>query len=145
MPRGQLLPVGQQPLARMHAIDLVDHGDHAGVPHRAMRWSASLILIGPLERLDHEQHQIGIAHRGGGGAIHGAVERALLAQVQARGVDEGDLRLGQLQQADHPMARGLRARRDDAELLPDQGIQQRGLADIRAAGQRDKAAAKMLS
>src|SRR6185437_15336326 len=46
--------------------------------------------------------------------------------VQSRRIDEGDLCIGQVFQTDQAMARGLRPRRDDAQLVSDQCIEQRG-------------------
>ena len=51
----------------------------------------------------------------------------------------------QVHQAQHPMPGGLRLGADDGHLVPDQCIEQRGLADIGAADQRGKAAAVLRS
>ncbi len=75
------------------------------------------------------------------GAVHVAVHRARLLRVDARQVDEHDLHPGLVQHAVDARARRLRLRADDADLLPDQRVQQRGLADVRTARERGKAAA----
>ena len=78
----------------------------------------------------------------GGRAVHGAIERALLAEMQARRVDESDLHAGPIEHAEHAMARGLRARRDDGKLFADQRVEQRRLADVGAADERGETGAE---
>ena len=93
-------------------------------------------------RLDHEHDEIRIGERRGGGAIHGAIERALFAEMQPGRIDEGDLHAGTIEHAEHAMARGLRPRGDDGEFLADERIEQRRLADVGTADQRGETRAK---
>ena len=113
--------VGQQSLARPHAIDLVDDDDR-----RPFRLHDALerhrILVGPLQCFDHEHRQVGIAERGAGGPVHGAVQCALRTDVHAGRIDEGDLPVRRFADAQHAMAGGLRSRGDDAELLSEQAF-----------------------
>jgi len=53
--------------------------------------------------------------------------------VDAWRVHKHDLRVGAVQDAQDSAARGLRARRDDAHLAPDEVVDQRAFADIRLA------------
>src|SRR5439155_25695777 len=53
-------------------------------------------------------------------------------------VDEDDLRARKILDARDPVARRLGARRDDRELLAHQAVQERRLARIRTADQRDE-------
>ena len=57
--------------------------------------------------------------------------------VDAGRVDEDDLRLGQRPDADDAVPRRLRLRRDDRDLRADERVQQRRLADVRPADDRD--------
>ncbi len=53
--------------------------------------------------------------------------------VEARGVDEDQLAVFAGDDTAHRVARGLRLRRGDGDLLPDQRVRERGLACVRAA------------
>ena len=72
---------------------------------------------------------------------HEPVQRALRAPRVTRRVDEDGLIGAAVQHAEHALARRVRLVRDDADLLADQRVQQRGLADVRPADDRDEAAA----
>jgi hypothetical protein len=100
------------------------------------------VFLAEAQRLHHEYHEVRVGQRRGGGAVHGPVQGTALAEMQSRRVDEGQLHAGPVEHAEHAMARGLRARRDDRHLLADQSIDQRRLADIGTADQRGESRAK---
>src|SRR3546814_15951703 len=56
-------------------------------------------------------------------------------------VDQQQLAFGEGRDAQQPVARGLRTVGDDADLGPDQGVDQGGLADVGAADDGDVAGA----
>src|SRR3546814_5198731 len=56
-------------------------------------------------------------------------------------VDQQQLAFGEGGDAQQPVARGLRTVGDDADLGPDQGVDQGGLADVGAADDGDVAGA----
>ena len=92
--------------------------------------------------LDHEHdHHVDIGHRA---TWHGLVERTVqriaVPGLEARRVDEDELGRPDRAQAGDAVARGLRLARGDADLLPDQGVEQRGLADVGLADDGDIAA-----
>ena len=122
-------------------VDLVDDGDRLAA-RIADALEHGLVFLVEAQRLDHEHDQVRIGQRGGGGAVHGAIERALLAEVQAGRVDEGDLHAGPVEHAEDAMARGLRPRGDDGEFLADERIEQRRLADVGTADERGEAGAE---
>ncbi len=62
-----------------------------------------------------------------------------LGIVNARRVDEDDLRGFAGENAQDAIARGLRLGRDDGNLLAQQRVQQRGLAHVRLADNGDEA------
>ena len=99
------------------------------------------VLIAETQRLDDEQDQVRVQRSGRGRAVHRPVQRASLLAMQPGRVDEGNLRLGQVHQAQHAVPRGLRSWRDDGKLLAGERIEQRRLADIRATDQRRESAA----
>ena len=74
----------------IHLVDLVDDGDRLAA-RIADALQDGLVFLVEAQRLDHEHHEVRIGERRGRGAVHGAIERALLAEMQARRVDEGDL------------------------------------------------------
>jgi hypothetical protein len=102
----------------------------------------STLLVGRREAagLDHEQDQVDVAHR----ALHGLVERLVqrvgVQGLEARRVDEHELRGAQRAHAGDAVARGLRLARGDADLLADQRIEQRRLAHVGLADDGDQAA-----
>src|SRR5687768_3277785 len=58
-----------------------------------------------------------------------------------RRIDEHGLIGAAIQHPEHALTRGMGLVRDNADLLADQRIQQRGFADVRAADDRNEAAA----
>ena len=138
--RREVLDERQQPLLGVRAVDLVDQQDDRQAD--ALQFvEHALVLVGPAQRLDHEQVHVDVRQRRDRRAVHVAVHRARLLRVDARQVDEHDLHARLVQHAQDARARGLRLRAHDADLLPDQRVQQRGLAHVRPSGQRGKAAA----
>ena len=77
-----------------------------------------------------------------GGRHHGAVEPPLRREDAGR-VDQDDLRVVLDHDAADQRARGLHLARDDRDLGADQRVDQRRLADIGRADQRDEAAARV--
>ncbi len=142
MPFGKRGHEWQQAIAGIYRIDLVHHCHHrpAGLG-RARQCQG--ILVTEAQCLDHEYHHIRIQGRCRSGAVHGAVQRPAFLPVQSRCIDESNLRIRQVHQTQHTVARGLRLGRDDGELLPRQRIEQRGLADIGPADQGRETAAML--
>ena len=152
-----------------HGVDLVQHQNHRALQllhqrqrkvilrrahrHPPGRLSALRLLRQPVRHIHDEQHRIArlqrIVH-----LLHHAVVELRLRLVHAGRIHQHHLRrrmprlaLGLLLQrnlkhAMNPRPRRLRLVRDDGELLPQQGIQQRGLAGVRPANDRDETRAK---
>ena len=108
---------------------------------RDLREDAVGLLV--ESRLGVEQHadEIGVMRAAPGGRDHGAVEPALRREDAGR-VDQDDLRVVVDDDAADQRAGGLHLARDDRDLGADQRVDQRRLADIGRADQRDKAAAR---
>ncbi len=138
---GEVGDVGQQPIPRAGLVDLVHRGDRRATRLHKPRQS-EVVIRGPSEGLDHEHHQVGIFQCGRRGSVHRFVQCPAGVIVQSRGVYEGDLRIGQVRNAEDAMAGCLRPRGDDAELFTDQRVQQGRLADVGPADERREAAAK---
>jgi hypothetical protein len=126
---GQFRRERQQLVLGIDQVDLVDDCDRFAA-RLADTSQHGFVLLVEAQRFDHEDDEIRVGERGGGGAIHRPIEGALLAQVQSGRIDEGELNAGAIQHTQHPMARGLRPRGDDGEFLADQRVQQRRLADV---------------
>ena len=102
------------------------------------------IVEAELASLDQEPHHVHIAQGGGDGAVQVAVQGGAAAHLfglEAGRVDKYKLRSAQGADAGDAVAGGLRFARGDADLLPDQRIEQGGLAHIGPADDGDGAAA----
>ena len=131
----------QQRVAR-HQIDLVEDQDfrrlHLGEP-RQQRFR---LLVDALARIDQHADQIGLVRAAPGRRHHGAVEPPLRRE-DSRRIDEDELRLAFERDAADQRAGGLHLVRDDGDLGADQRVEQRRLAGIGRADQRDEAAARV--
>ena len=100
-----------------------------------------------LERLrgvGHEQQQVALFQRRAHGVHQALVERRIRL-VNARRIDEHDLRFGRRDHALNGGAGGLRLVRHDRDLLPHQRVQQRRFAGVGPADDRDESRLKPYS
>ena len=122
------------------AVDLVDRDDdrHPGALERAGDEPVS----GPdaLLGVEHEQRGIGVAHLTLHARLHALGQRVARA-LDAGEVDEHELRVAAHGDAADRAARRLRLVGDDRDLLPHDRVDERRLADVRAARERDEARA----
>ena len=102
---------------------------------------AQLLECGPRPRhllrpgrVQEEQDEICLLQRGERGAEHRLLQEVAGLQEAGR-VHEHHLDAVLRPDAEHPLPRGLRARRHNAQLLADKGVEQRGLADVGRADQ----------
>ena len=112
--------------------------DRVAERSRSASRNAPIVFIGHFGHIDHEDDHVRFADRAGGRADHVLPQR-ILGRVNARRVDEDDLRGLAGENAQDAIARGLRLGRDDGNLLAQQRVQQRGLAHVRLADNGDKA------
>ena len=107
----------------------------AGPPYA--RSGSSTRSSGPvaLGGVHHQADHVDVFHRPPGRLLHEFPELAA-AHVQSRRVHEDRLSIRPREDAGDPVARGLRPRRHDRELLAHQPIQQRRLAGVRPPDQR---------
>src|SRR5690606_1176933 len=89
------------------------------------------------QAIDDEYHHIDIVQRLARRLVHHAIDRPRFVAMQAGGIDIDDLDVALGLDAEHAVARGLRLARGDADLLPEQVIEQRRLADIGTPDQGD--------
>ncbi len=131
----QALQEGNEVGMALHQVDLVDRRDDRLRGGNAFQDRA--VLGREAARLDHEQRHVGVARGLAGAAVQPAVQDASGARLLARGVDEHVLATVPREDAGYQMPGGLRPGRDDRQLLPDQPVEQAGLADVGAARDRD--------
>jgi hypothetical protein len=141
MTRGELGGERQQFVLLRNLVDLVDDHDRfaSGITDALEH---GFVFFTEAQRLHHEHHEIRVRERGRGGAVHRAVERAPLAEVQSGSIHECELDPRAVEHAEHAMPRGLRPRGHDRELLAHQGIEQGRLPHVGPADDGGKAGAK---
>ena len=138
--RTHLLHERKQRVLIRHAIELVR--DQQRGYRRRNQVEHLLVVRAEAAGFDHEQDRVDRTQRGRDRAVERTVQRAAVLGLETRRVDEDVLRVFQRMNAGDAMARGLRLARRDTDFLADQRVHQRGLADVRAADDRDHAAAK---
>src|SRR6185437_8905179 len=129
----------QEQLLVLHGVDLVDPQDHgpSGLGQAAQDLRLGLArAIGPS--VDDQQRGVDVGDDPQRLADHEAVE-LFLGAVNARRVDEDDLPAGAVVDAGDAVPRRLRLGRDDGQLLADDPVEQRRLADVGSAQDRNGA------
>ncbi len=137
-------PIDQrhQPALVGDGIGLVDRQQHRPVGGQQARD----LLVGrrPGAAVAHHHHHVGVFGRRLRGAVQHLVQqrfaRSRLVTGDCRA--EQQLRVGPSDDTDDAVARGLRPIGGDRQLLSDQPVQQRRLADIGTADDRDMPAAE---
>ncbi|MNO78081.1 hypothetical protein D3C76_692080 [compost metagenome] len=122
-------PVGLVDGQDQRALDVLNTIEH------------KLIFLGPAGAIDHEDHHVDIFQRRRGSLVHVAVERFFVALVHAGGIDVDRLDITLGLDAEHVVPGGLRLARGDRQLLPQDMVEQRGLAHVGTADDGDIAAA----
>src|SRR6266545_2602155 len=138
---GGLLEKRQQTF-RLARVDLVH--DENERQFRRHEFEERPIFGAEAFRFDHQQHDIDFIEGPANRPIHRAVERVAVPRLETRGVDENKLGAPGSAHAAKAVPGGLRLARGDAELLSEQGIEQRGFSDVGAPDQRDRSAAEWL-
>ena len=134
-----LLHEGHQFGAVFRIVDFVDDQQH-----RAIVWQQlhDLFVFGrDPPGFDQQHHHVDVAQGFADALVHGFVQRACMPGLKTRCINEYKLRFVCGVDASHPVARGLRLARSNADFLSHQAIEQGGLADVGAADNRDQAGA----
>ena len=129
-----------QQLFLVDDIDLVDDQQLGMIDGRHLGKDRLGLLVDPLAGVEQHADEVGVMRPAPGGRHHGAVEPSLRHEDAGR-IDQDDLGVVVDHDAADQRPGGLHLARDDGDLGADQRIDQRGLADIGGADQRDKAAA----
>ena len=129
-----------QQLFLVDNIDLVDDQQFGMIDGRHLAEDRLGLLVDPLAGVEQHADEVGVMRPAPGGRHHGAIEPSLRHEDAGR-IDQDDLGVVVDHDAADQRPGGLHLARDDGDLGADQRIDQRGLADIGGADQRDKAAA----
>ena len=97
------------------------------------------LLVDAGLRIEQHADEVGVMGAAPGGGDHGAVEPSFGREDAGR-IDQNDLGIVLDHDAADQGARRLHLARDDGDLGADQCVDQRRLADIGRADQRDEAA-----
>ena len=127
------------PLVRNH-VDLVDHQQYRAIIRQQLEHFLIAFVI--TQCFQHVDHHLHIAQAAGDDTIHPTVQGIEVFGLESRRIDEHELRMLVGVDSMDAMTSGLGLARGDADLLPDQVVKQRGLADVGPSDDGDKAAAK---
>src|SRR5439155_8648438 len=118
--------------------DLVD-GDHHRKAEREDACSDEAVAgADALAAVDHEEHGVDVLERVVDGALHPFGERVAWA-LEARQIGQDELVVVAGRDPEDAHARGLWLVGDDRDLAAAEGVDERRLADVRPAGDRDEA------
>ena len=120
------------------AFALVGDQHHRLVGAAGEIGKGAIVRRQPGARVDHEHQRIRKGDRGFGLLLHPRGERALGALVEAGGVDHGEFEIAETPIALAAVAGDAGLVIDQRQLLPDQPVEQRRLADIGPADDGDR-------
>ena len=139
--RRELGHLRQQRVLVRELVDLVERHDHArprAAAARRPRGPPSVVRPASTTSTTASTSARLCAHR----AVHPLVEPRAVPRLETGRVDEDELRVARGQDAGDAVTRRLRLARGDADLLADQVVEQRRLADVGPADDGDVAAAE---
>ncbi len=131
----------REQLFARHEIDLVQDQDLLVMDRLDLFQDRVGLVVDAGFGIEQHADEIGVMRAAPGRRHHGAVEPTLRRE-DAGGVDQNDLRVVLDHDAADQCAGRLHLARHDGDLGADQRIDERGLADIGGADQRDEAAAR---
>ena len=125
-------------VARLEVVDLVHGDDHRLAEREDPPRDEAVAGADPVACRDDEEHDVDVLERAVDGVLHPLgqlVHRAL----EPGQVDEDELVVLGVRDAVDPAAGRIGDRGGDRDLLADQRVHERRLADVRAAGDGDEA------
>ncbi len=126
-------------VTRLEPVDLVERDHDGDAELEDPRGDEAVTRPDTVAGVEHEQHAVhvleGRVHR----ALHVLGER-IPRPLEPGQVGEHELPVGAVDDAEDPPPRRLRLVRDDGDLAAAERVDQRGLADVGTAGDRDEAA-----
>ena len=131
----------RQRVGLVEAVDLVDDDRDRHVGARQGAGDEAVARADALLAVDEQQRRVGLAELALDARLHALRQRVARA-LHAGQVDEHELRAAAHRDPADRAARRLRLVGDDRDLLADDRVDERRLADVRAAGERDEAGAR---
>src|SRR5262245_46999429 len=125
-------------LARARAVELGGRDDYRRAALAQVREQRGVVVAEPREQVEQHERDVAVVPRLLGLAVQDRVQRAR-AVVQSRRVDEEQLRIGCVLDAEDAAARGLRLVADDRELLAEDRVHERRLPGVGSAEDRGDA------
>ena len=119
-----------------HGVDLIDDEDGRRTGGLALLDQGQLLLADVCNRLDDEQNRVDVDNRFLHNIDHIVAEFGARA-MEARRVDEDELRILAVQNGTDAVARGLRLMGNDCEFFADERVCQRGFSDVWPARNRN--------
>ena len=119
------------------ALALVGDQDHLGGALAQPVGEALVERQDAGARVDQEQHDVGAVDGALGEAAHARLERLAADRLPAGGVEQREGEVAELRRRFAHVARHARRVVDDGVALADQAIEQRRLADVGTADDRD--------
>ena len=119
-----------------HGIDLVDDQNGRNLCFPDLLNQLLLLRADVCDRLNQQNDGVDVGDRLVDD-VHHVVAELRARAMEARGVDEDELRIAAVDDGADAVARGLGFMGYDGDLLADERVGKRGLADIRPPGDRD--------
>ena len=125
-------------VARLEVVDLVQRDDHGLAEREHAAGDEAVAAADPVARREDEEDGVDVLERRVDRVLHPLGE-LVHRPLEAGQVDEHELPVLAVRDAEDPAARRVRDARGDRDLLADERVHERRLADVRAAGDRDEA------
>ena len=124
----------------LEAVDLVERDHDGRARGRELLGDEAVASARGLAGVEHEQDGIDVAQAVVDRALHAPRER-VERPLESRQVDEHDLEVVAVHDAECALARRLRLVGDDRDVRARERVRERGLADVRAPRETDEPAA----
>ena len=123
----------------LQSVDLVDGDDHGHAEREHTARDEVVPRADPIAGGDDEQHGVDVVERGIDRSLHALGER-VHRSLEPGEIDEHELPVRAVGDAEDPTARRVRHLRRDRDLVPCQRVDERRLADVRPSGNGDEPA-----
>jgi hypothetical protein len=125
-------------VARLEVVDLVHRDDHRLAEPVDAAGDETVAAADPVACGEDEEHDVDVLEGGVDGLLH-ALGELVHRLLEAGQVDEHELPVLVVRDPEHPSPRRVRDLRGDRDLLADEGVDERGLADVRPSRDGDEA------
>ena len=123
---------------RAQPVDLVQRDDHRHAAGERAPGDEAIARADALARVEDNEHDVHVVEGCVDGRLHPVGER-VHRPLEPGQIDEDELVVGAVRDSEDPAAGGVRHLRGDRDLVAAERIDERRLADVRPAGERDEA------